>query len=322
MTPKLSVIIPCYNIAEHLPKCIESILEQDFGDFELLLINDGSSDTTLKIAEHYIKKDNRIKIHSHENKGVSYTRNTGIKLAQGEYIVFIDGDDYVKPDYLKQLLKGYAEGCWTICGMVNVRNGKAMENGYFKKLLSLFHKKIIHKDDFLEILAYYSLSSPCARIYSKSILTENKIIFPENISYQEDLLFNLEYCKYIRQVSLLDYFGYYYIEHPSSSTGRYHKDFSHIGDLFLRLKTMVLTRRDKEIVQEFMFQTILRKITNIFHYESPKNRNVKINELKDVLFSEPYYYINDYIYKSRINLFLKILLKLKSPVLLFLYFKK
>lgn len=321
MTPKLSIIIPCYNIEPHISKCVESILEQTFNDFELLLINDGSKDNTLEVCREYEQKDTRVKVYSHDNKGVSYTRNRGIELAQGECILFIDGDDFVKPDYLEKLVANYADGIWPICGMINVKKGEVKENENFKKLLALFPDKVVVKDRLLEILAYYSLSSPCARIYSKTILTENKIIFPENISYQEDLLFNLEYCKHIEQVRLLDYLGYFYIEHQVSSTGRYHKNFNHIEDLFLSLSSMVETKRDKEIVQEFIFQTIMRRITNVFHTDSPKKRNEKLKELKEIFESKSYRFMHGFISKSGVNFGLKTLLMLKSPILLFNYYR-
>lgn len=321
MKPKLSIIIPCYNIEPHISKCVESILEQTFNDFELLLINDGSKDNTLEICREYEQKDTRVKVYSHDNKGVSYTRNRGIELAQGECILFIDGDDYVKPDYLEKLVANYADGIWPICGMINVKKGEVKENENFKKLLTLFPDKVVNKENIFEVLAHHSLSSPCARVYSKTILAEKKILFPEDVTYQEDLLFNLEYCKHIEQVRLLDYFGYYYIEHQVSSTGRYHKNFNHIEDLFLSLSSLVKTKRDKEIVQEFIFQTILRKITNIFHPDCPKSRNKKLKELKDILQSESYSFMYSFISKSEINIILKLMLRLKSPFLLFNYYR-
>lgn len=321
MKPKLSIIIPCYNIEPHISKCVESILEQTFNDFELLLINDGSKDNTLEICREYEQKDTRVKVYSHDNKGVSYTRNRGIELAQGECILFIDGDDYVKPDYLEKLVANYADGIWPICGMINVKKGEVKENENFKKLLTLFPDKVVNKENIFEVLAHHSLSSPCARVYSKTILAEKKILFPEDVTYQEDLLFNLEYCKHIEQVRLLNYFGYYYIEHQVSSTGRYHKNFNHIEDLFLSLSSLVKTKRDKEIVQEFIFQTILRKITNIFHPDCPKSRNKKLKELKDILQSESYSFMYSFISKSEINIILKLMLRLKSPFLLFNYYR-
>ena len=189
-SPVISIIIPCYDNAPHLPKCIESVLSQSFGDFELLLLNDGSTDTTLNICEDFQKKDARIKVYSHENKGVSYTRNRGITLALHDYIVFIDADDFIKIDYIERLSASYVDRIWPICGFINAKANKFTENVHYKKLLKIFPTRKITKENFLKLLEFYSLSSPCARMYCKKIIIENNIKFDKNITYQEDLLFN------------------------------------------------------------------------------------------------------------------------------------
>lgn len=100
---KISVIIPIYNAGQYLSKCLESILNQTMTDFELVCINDGSTDSSGLIVKQYIQKDSRIKLYSQENKGVSAARNYGIERAEGEYIAFVDADDWVEPDYLEWL---------------------------------------------------------------------------------------------------------------------------------------------------------------------------------------------------------------------------
>ncbi len=321
MSNKVSIIIPCFNIELHISKCVDSILQQTYQDFELLLIDDGSADNTLKVCREYEEKDSRIKVFTHSNKGVSYTRNRGIKLAQNELLLFIDGDDFIKEDYIERLVKGYEEGAWTICGMINVRAGVEKENENFYRLLNQFPERVINKEEFLYLLKFYSYSSPCARIYSKSIIAENKIVFPEDISYQEDLIFNMEYSKYIERVYLLDYFGYYYIEHSVSSTGRYHQNFNHIDLLYKELKKYVNSESDKAILQEFILQTCLRKIANIFHPNSPRIKKHKLKELKEMFDSEYFKFSKTNTDKLSINYLLKIILKGKSVSLTYFYFK-
>lgn len=318
---KISIIIPCYNIAEHLSKCIESVLAQTYQDFELLLINDGSTDATLQIAKEYAKKDQRIKVFSHENQGVSFTRNRGIDESKGKLVLFIDGDDYVKPDYVERLKENYTHGSWPICGMVNVKNGVPTENSNYKGLLDKYPIMSIHKKNFMDVLAFYSLSSPCARIYSKEIISENDIKFPVDVTYQEDLLFNLEYIKHIKQVLLNDYFGYFYVEHSVSSTGRFHENFKHISILNKNLRPYVQDEEDELILKEFLFQTVLRKIANVFNNNSTKSKKHINNELKQMFNSDYYATIYNYINKTEINFILKRILRLKSPKLLSLYFK-
>ncbi|MGO5461130.1 glycosyltransferase family 2 protein [Lactobacillus amylovorus] len=104
MKPRISIIVPVYNVENYLVKCIESILNQSFKNFELILVNDGSNDNSLNICKKYIEIDNRIKLISQINKGLSAARNTGLRYAKGNYICFIDSDDFVEKDYLLFLL--------------------------------------------------------------------------------------------------------------------------------------------------------------------------------------------------------------------------
>lgn len=320
MTPKLSIIIPCYNIEPHISKCVESILEQTFNDFELLLINDGSKDNTLEVCREYEQKDTRVKVYSHDNKGVSYTRNRGIELAQGECILFIDGDDYVKPDYLEKLVANYADGIWPICGMINIRKGEVKENENYQRLLNHFTNRIIEKQDFLYLLKFYSYSSPCAKIYSKRIVIENQIYFDLSLSYQEDLMFNLEYSNYIDKVFCLDYFGYYYVAHGDSSSNKYHPVFNHIDQLYCTFKKIIPSGHKEEMVlKRFIFDTILKKLSNDFHPDSQLSKREKLEGIKLLTKSSSYNFAKDYIWDSSVNFLYKFILFSKNRYCIYTY---
>ncbi len=101
--PLISIIVPVFNSEKYISRCINSILEQTYGNFELIIINDGSKDKSLKICEEYQKKDRRIKVFNQENKGQAFARNVGLDNAKGEYISFIDSDDYVHSRFLEYL---------------------------------------------------------------------------------------------------------------------------------------------------------------------------------------------------------------------------
>ena len=107
--PKISVIVPIFNGEKYLCRCIDSILYQTFDDFELILINDGSSDNCAAICNEYMEKDTRIKVIHQENRGVSAARNAGLDIANGDYISFVDSDDYVYPQYLEYLYRAIIE---------------------------------------------------------------------------------------------------------------------------------------------------------------------------------------------------------------------
>ena len=320
MKELISIIIPCYNIAGHLPKCISSILTQTYKNFELILIDDGSQDETLGICEEYQKRDSRIKIFTHPNKGVSYTRNRGIELAEGLYIMFIDGDDWVKEDYIASIYDEYDDGLWPISGMINVRKKNVKNNENLINLLLLYPNKIIPREHLVDSLKHYIIGTPCACIYRKSILIEKVIFFDENISYQEDLLFNLEYVKHIDYIKLISYYGYYYMEHVVSSSSRYHKNFDHIEVVYNKLKEIVIKKEDSLVVKDFILQASMKKIANIFHSASPKNNTAKLKELKEIFSSVYFSYSLEAIDNASFNRLLKFLLKKRSPKLIYCYY--
>lgn len=322
MNYKVSVIIPCYNIDRYLSDCIESILKQTYTNFELLLIDDGSSDETQNICNEYCERDIRVKVFSHENRGVSYTRNKGILYSTGDLLMFVDGDDYIKSDCIEKLVEKYDGGLWPICGMINVRNNQAMNNERYSQLIEKYPDGEIEIYDFFELLKFSSFSSPCARIYSKAIIIKNNLSFNEEITYQEDLIFNLEYSKYVKAAILLNYFGYYYIEHQNSSTGRFHSRFDHIDLLMNDLKKLIRTDSDEYELKRFVFDTTLRKIANLHHSNAPLNNKQKRKELKRIFHSESFCYSYDYIVKSQVNVVLKYLLKIKSPFLVNAYYTR
>ena len=103
--PKVSIVVPCYNIQKYVGRCIESLLAQTFTDFELILVNDGSTDDTLSILKEYEKKDSRIIVLEKENGGLSDARNAGMKIAKGEYIQFVDGDDFAEDILLEKCVQ-------------------------------------------------------------------------------------------------------------------------------------------------------------------------------------------------------------------------
>ena len=324
--PDVSIIIPCFNNDLYLRKCIESVLSQSYNSFELLLLNDGSTDMTLAICEDFQKSDARVKVYSHNNRGVSYTRNRGISLAKTENIMFVDGDDVIKSDCLFKLYSNLSTGNVVICGTINIRNGFTLENCAYKKLIDKNYKSTSNSTSnstitIIDLLEYETLGSPCARLYSKSLIENNNILFKENLSYQEDLLFNLEYYKFIDKIKALNYFGYEYIQREISSSTKFHKNFDYLEELNKLLRQNSKYKSDIMTVQAFMIQTCLRKLANIFHKDSPKLYKEKLEEI-NIMLSSDYYKDSIIIVKQiNINKFLQLLLRTKKAILIFLYYK-
>lgn len=316
----VSIIIPCYNIAPYIHECVDSILKQTYPHFELLLLDDGSTDATLELCKAYANKDHRIKVFTHENKGVSYTRNRGIKEAKGEFIMFVDGDDYLEKDYIEKHIVDLEDNCITISGFLNEKNGEVKKNLNFKSILSDEAFKIIHKHELLQLLKHDALSTPCCKLYSLKVIQKENIFFDEGVSYQEDLLFNIAYFSYFNKYKLINYFGYHYVAYENSSTSRYHVNFDHTQQIFDQLNMFVNNQDDKAILKEFILQTLLRKISNIFHKNNLDSLLLKNKKIRGILKSEEFAYSKDFIQNIELNGIYKFIIQIERSFLITIYF--
>lgn len=204
----VSVIIPFYNTEEYVGQCIDSVLASSYEDFELLLINDGSTDCSLAICEKYKEKDSRIKIINQKHMGVSVARNRGLQESRGEWVVFVDSDDLLSPDFLVAAAqKKYERYDWMLFDFVRPKQRKSMSftDRYYgvADRESLAGRLLCMRQ--LVKGGNTSLCSPCAKIYKKSVIERRMLRFPEDIAIGEDRLFNLKFlmemksCVYIRR---------------------------------------------------------------------------------------------------------------------------
>lgn len=183
---KISIIVPCYNIEKYLPRCIESILSQTYRNLEVILVSDGSTDGTNEIIKKYAEKDLRVVPIFKENSGVSSTRNKGLSVATGDYIGFVDGDDYIEPEMYETLLKNAIENDADIshCGYQMIFPSRV--DYYYNT-----HKKVIqeNKNGIIDlIVGDYIEPGIWNKLYKSEIL--NGIRMPINIKINEDVLFN------------------------------------------------------------------------------------------------------------------------------------
>lgn len=182
--PVISIIIPIYNVEKYLKRCLDSVEKQIYTNLEIILINDGSTDNSLEIAEEYAKKDSRIKIYSEANHGLSAARNLGLKQVTGEYITFIDSDDYVSNDYVSYLYslleKNNFTASMSICSLMNVYEGSGKEiNTGNNKEYTLTGKKCI------KMMCYHNLVDTCAYAKLGSKELYNDFEFPEGKVFED-----------------------------------------------------------------------------------------------------------------------------------------
>ncbi|MBQ8596495.1 MAG: glycosyltransferase [Lachnospiraceae bacterium] len=216
MTPLVSIIVPIYNAQEKIGRCIESILNQTYKDFELILLDDGSTDESGSICDAYAKKDDRIIVVHKENSGVSDTRNLGISMAKGEYLQFLDSDDWITPDATTLFVRAAVEhNCdMVIADFYRVIGERVSQKGAIEE------DGLMDRTAFAEIMMqrpadfYYGVL--WNKFYKRSVIEEYQIKMDSSVSWCEDFMFNLEYIRHIQTVYALKVPIYYYVKTKDS----------------------------------------------------------------------------------------------------------
>lgn len=222
----ISVIVPIYNAQLYLATCIESILNQTFCDFELLLIDDGSTDESLSICNKYAC-DKRVKIIPQRNQGVSIARNNGLQIANGKWIMFVDSDDYIEPDMLMAMHNIAIENPYVdliMCGYEVI----VWKNDKINHIKSIFQQEHFFEDQkslAVCVLSQYIdlLSGPCCKLFRHNLIDKYHIRFPLDISYGEDTMFVYTYLHYINSAyNLADTYYHYNIRGHGSLVSKFY----------------------------------------------------------------------------------------------------
>ena len=206
--PIVSIIVPVYNVEKYISRCIDSILAQTFNDWECILVDDGSPDKSGDICDEYAARDSRIRVIHKQNGGVSFARNAGLSAAQGEYIYFIDSDDYVEREALELLLSKakQSEADIMVHGIVN---------DYIYKHSSTAVKYVsLPEKDYSTILEMSDrwglLKGPVNKLFKNSIIKNKALRFDESISYGEDTKFTFEYLVHCHSIAFVPRHLYHY----------------------------------------------------------------------------------------------------------------
>ena len=199
----ISVIIPVYNKDRQIIDCLNSVINQTYKNYEIIIINDGSTDQSERKILDFIENKQNVKYIFQKNQGVSSARNTGIKAARGEYIVFIDADDYIDNDYFEKLME-YKNSDLVISGYVEVYTNTEKKYCPIKKRII----KSQYKDELFNNKNFRYIIVPYLKLFHTNIIKKNGILFNNNISYGEDAIFTSEYIKYCNEIELIDCTGY------------------------------------------------------------------------------------------------------------------
>ena len=215
----ISVVVPVYNSAMYLDKCIQSILKQSYPNWELILVDDGSTDESGSICDKYAREYANIKCIHQENRGVSIARNAGIEASRGEFLSFVDSDDVVSAGYLEHLISILKlHNCdWSLSAVGNYHEFSPQQS-----ILLDFNQ--LSAEDFLKLNTAYVLFGPVCKLYKTEIIRRNQILFSQGVHYGEDLLFNFSYMEHIHSAVFWNVNDYSYKKvNDNSLSTRYRK---------------------------------------------------------------------------------------------------
>lgn len=225
----ISFIIPIYNAEAYLAQCIESILSQS-GEhlLEVILIDDASTDASLSIAQAYSEKDSRITLLSQPHAGQSAARNLGLRNAKGQYIAFVDADDYISDD-------------WCTQHMSAIQGVDYVQSGYYRERWI----DGVKKETFVLPKHRYQFTATWARLYKREAI--QSIAFTEGMIY-EDVLYSVDLWTSGARCKQIDYAGYHYTSNPNSTTAHKHSQARHVVLRCLRERLKVCTIKHKAIL--------------------------------------------------------------------------
>jgi glycosyltransferase involved in cell wall biosynthesis len=222
----VSFVVPVYNAENVLKRCLDSILSQTHQNFEILLVNDGSTDRSLLVCNEYASKDKRVRVIDQINSGPSTARNIGVFNANGDYICFIDSDDFITEKYLSDFLENYLnDDTLLIQDIYKYKNANSRLNcNYKKKVIAINQADVLINNYHLLKYGY-----PFAKFYKKSIIIDHKILFDSTVHFSEDLLFLLEYLTHCTAIKFLDVANYFYVDAGESLSNKYNTFESEMG---------------------------------------------------------------------------------------------
>lgn len=303
---KISIIIPCYNCEKYIKRCIQSIYNQNYNDYEIIFVDNNSTDDSLKIAKSI--KSNRLKIYECKRKGVSNARNYGLKQAKYEYCMFIDSDDFLE------------NNCLTTLNSI-IKSNNNIDIIYFNYYSILNNKKIkstdiskpekITKDEIQtkfipKLLKTEFWGSVWRMLIKKSVINMNHIYFDSEVSVAEDLLFNLNILKHVCNIQLVEKPLYNYYVNSSSTLNTYKKEnLKNNIVLHSKISNLIKEHYNIDVIKKaYAYNKIVMYTSSISNAVRSGHRDIAITEIK---------ILSDTLLKDNIdisNLNLKLLIRL------------
>lgn len=274
----ISIIVPVYNCKKTIDKCINSVLQQTYQKFELILVDDGSIDGTSKICDDYVKLNTNVICIHKKNEGVSKARNTGLIESKGKYIMFIDSDDYIENNMLHDMKKAmeYSKADIVICGYNVIKNGRKKKNEI------QIDSNVSEREKLNYLYQNFYLNVVWNKIYLKEKIST---LFNENINNGEDMIFNLEYIKNCKKIEIIKETLYNYLieDKKVSLSQMYEKEsFNNIFKIYEMSKTLYLKKFNKNTdmysINKIFKINLLNIIQNI-----AVDKNLKKNKKEELI---------------------------------------
>lgn len=286
---KISIIVPVYNTEKYLDKCLNSIINQNFKELEIIIVNDCSIDNSLKIIKKYMKIDERIiLINKEKNEGLSAARNSGIEIAKGKYLLHIDSDDWIEQNYFKDMYEYAIANDADIVISDYYKNYNNKSSVYIKGQKETNDIRIEKIKVIENIFLFKGSTSVWNKLIKIELYKKNKIKHPKGISLGEDLAVIPKLMYYSKKIVILNKAYYHYIQNPLSITKKYDKN--KIYEIYKVLK----------INEEFFYKENIRLPIS----------ELKINHLSGWVFQIKYDF-NDEKYIKVLNEYLKLLKEIK-----------
>lgn len=303
----ISVIVPVYNSEKYLQECIKSILNQTYRNLEIILINDGSTDSSSAIINEFCGMDNRIKVFHKSNHGVSHSRNFGIGKANGKYLFFIDADDTIECNTL-ELLYNRIENDNSDCSVCNIKYVDEITNEYKEYVLPdiSFNIRTEINDIFPALHMNRALNSCWGKLYKRSILLSNELKFDENYSILEDGMFVTDYLAVSDRCSLVSTCCYNYRQYSGFSLMKAKNknemealSTKYFKDSWLR---SILNESNLLIYYKYIFWMLRVFVGRIYKSQDLNKKEILRSYLKLSIFYETTYFLKNHIKERSVML--------------------
>lgn len=289
--PKVSVIVPVYNVEKYLQQCIDSLLEQTYPNIELIFVDDGSCDNSYDILCSAAKSDSRISVIYQENAGPSAARNNGLRHCTGKYIMFCDSDDIAAPEWCAVMVNAIEKNplSWIVCGFTFIMEGPDKSD-----------EIICPKQEMcMDVREYYSIflqglsGSVYNKIFSADIINDHNIIFDEAVRRGEDAKFNLDYLRFCNSIKTVPYTLYHHYRYSSISTltNVYNTDDFYVHATLYRLRYPYIAEKYSANFRLEYWRVLNNELERTMHAQVKDSFSLRINRNSKAIRSDVYQFL-------------------------------